>query len=85
MLQERWLPWKVGLYDLEVVSRRGCYFQTCGLAYNNTSNSRFYYEVSTEKDAILIVCNILSKIMHFVVTTEETSVEGLVLLFRDNM
>ena len=26
---------KVGLYDLEVVSLRGCYFWTGGLAYDN--------------------------------------------------
>ena len=37
------------------------------------------------KDAILVVCNRLSKIMHFVVTTERTSVKGLVRLFRDNV
>ena len=37
------------------------------------------------KDAILVVCNRLSKMMHFVATTEGTSVEGLARLFRDNM
>ena len=37
------------------------------------------------KDAILVVCNRLSKIIHFVATTERTSVEGLVRLFRDNV
>ena len=37
------------------------------------------------KDAILVVCDRLSKITHFVTTTEETSAEGLVRLFRDNM
>ena len=37
------------------------------------------------KDAILVVCNRLSKIMHFVATTERTLVEGLVRLFRDNV
>ena len=37
------------------------------------------------KDAILVVCNRLSKMMHFVATTEGTSVEGLVRLFRDNV
>ena len=37
------------------------------------------------KDVILVVCNRLSKITHFVATTEGTSVEGLVRLFRDNM
>ena len=37
------------------------------------------------KDAILVVCNRLSKIMHFVATTEGTSVEGLARLFRDNV
>ena len=37
------------------------------------------------KDAILVVCNRLSKIMHFVATMEGMSAEGLVRLFRDNM
>lgn len=37
------------------------------------------------KDAILIVYNRLSKIIHFVATTEKISVEGLARLFRDNM
>ena len=37
------------------------------------------------KDVILVVCNRLSKMMHFVVTTEKISAEGLARLFRDNM
>ena len=37
------------------------------------------------KNAILVVCNKLSKIIHFVVKTKETLVEGLARLFRDNM
>ena len=37
------------------------------------------------KDAILVVCNRLSKIIYFVVTTEEILVEGLARLFRDNI
>jgi len=37
------------------------------------------------KDAILVVCNRLFKMTHFVATTEETSAEGLARLFRDNM
>ena len=37
------------------------------------------------KDTILVVCNRLSKIMYFVATTEETSIEGLARLFRDNV
>jgi len=37
------------------------------------------------KDAILVICDKLSKIMHFVATTEEIPAEGLVRLFRDNM
>ena len=41
--------------------------------------------VVARKDVILVVCNRLSKIVHFVATTEGTSVEGLVRLFRDNM
>ena len=35
MLQERWPPWKAGLYDLEVVSPWECYFQTGGLVYDS--------------------------------------------------
>jgi len=37
------------------------------------------------KDAILVVCDRLSKMAHFVATTEVTSVEGLARLFRDNI
>ena len=37
------------------------------------------------KDVILVVCNRLSKMMHFVATTKETSAEGLARLFRDNV
>ena len=41
--------------------------------------------VVAEKDAILVVCDRLSKMTHFVATTEGTSVEGLARLFRDNV
>ena len=37
------------------------------------------------KDIILVVYDRLSKITHFVATTEGTSVKGLVRLFRDNI
>jgi len=37
------------------------------------------------KDAILVVCDRLSKITHFVTTTEETLAGGLAQLFRDNI
>jgi len=37
------------------------------------------------KDAILVVCDRLSKITHFVATTEGTMAEGLARLFRDNV
>jgi len=37
------------------------------------------------KDAILVVCDQLSKMTHFVATTEETSAKGLARLFRDNI
>ena len=37
------------------------------------------------KDVILVVCDRLSKIVHFVITTEETIAERLGRLFRDNM
>jgi len=41
--------------------------------------------VVVEKDAILVVCDWLSKMTHFVATTEGTSAEGLARLFRDNI
>jgi len=34
MLRERWLPWKAGLYNLEMISPQGCNFQMGGLAYD---------------------------------------------------
>ena len=37
------------------------------------------------KNAILVVCDKLSKMTHFVAMTEETSVEGLAMLSRDNV
>ena len=37
------------------------------------------------KDAILVVCDRLSKITHFMAATKGTSVEGLARLFRDNV
>jgi len=41
--------------------------------------------IVARKDVILVVCVRLSKMTHFVATTEGTSAEGLVRLFRDNM
>jgi len=41
--------------------------------------------IVVEKDVILVVCNRLSKMMHFVATTEGTLAEGLARLFRDNV
>jgi len=37
------------------------------------------------KDVILVVCDRLSKMTHFMATTEETLAEGLARLFRDNI
>ena len=37
------------------------------------------------KNAILVVCDRLSKMTHFVATTEGILVEGLARLFRDNV
>jgi len=34
VLQERWPPWKAGLYGSEVVSLQGRCFQTGGLVYD---------------------------------------------------
>jgi len=41
--------------------------------------------VVSGKDAVLVVCNRLSKMTHFVVMTEGTSVEGLARLFQNNV
>ena len=41
--------------------------------------------VVTGKDAILVVCDRLSKMTHFVAITEGTLAEGLARLFRDNV
>ena len=41
--------------------------------------------IVARKDVILVVCNRLSKMVHFVTTTEGTSAKGLARLFRDNM
>ena len=38
-----------------------------------------------DKNIILVVCDKLSKMAHFVTVTEEILVEGLVMLFRDNI
>jgi len=37
------------------------------------------------KDAVLVICDRLSKMTHFVVTTEGMSAEGLARLFQDNV
>jgi len=41
--------------------------------------------VSKGHDLILVVCDRFSKMLHFVATTEKTTVEGLARLFRDNV
>ena len=41
--------------------------------------------VVARKDAILVVCDRLSKMTHFVAITEETLVEELARLFRNNV
>jgi len=41
--------------------------------------------VVARKDAILVVCDKLSKMMHFVAITEGTLAEGLARLFQDNI
>jgi len=37
------------------------------------------------KNVILVMCDRLSKIIHFVITTKRTSTKRLVQLFRDNV
>ena len=41
--------------------------------------------VIAEKDAILVVCDRLSKMTHFITMTEGTLAEGLARLFQDNV
>ena len=41
--------------------------------------------IVARKDMILVICDRLSKMTHFVATTEGISVEGLVRLFKDNV
>ena len=41
--------------------------------------------VVARKNAILVVYNRLSKMMHFIATTEEMLAEGLARLFKDNV
>jgi len=41
--------------------------------------------LAQEYDAILVVCNYFSKMVHFIVTTEKTSAEGLAKLFQDHV
>ena len=41
--------------------------------------------IVAREDTILVVYDRLSKMTHFMATTEETSVEGLARLFRDNI
>jgi len=36
-------------------------------------------------DSILVVCDRMTKMVHFVPTTEKTSAEGVVRLFQDNI
>jgi len=36
-------------------------------------------------DAILVVCNCFSKMVHFIAITEKTSAEGLARLFQDHV
>ena len=38
-----------------------------------------------EKDAILVLCDRLSKMAYIVVTTKEISAEELVILFKNNV
>ena len=41
--------------------------------------------LAQEYNSILVVVNKLTKMVHFIPTTEKTSAEGLARLFRDNM
>ena len=41
--------------------------------------------IVVRKNAILVVCDRLSKMTHFVMTTEGTMAEELARLFRDNV
>jgi len=53
----------------------------------DTHISRLYYEITARQgyDSILIVYDKITKIVHFVPTTEKTSAEGVAKLFWDNV
>ncbi len=51
----------------------------------NTSDFITKLLLVVRRDAILVVCNRLSKITHFVTTIKGTLVERLTRLFRDNV
>jgi len=46
--------------------------------------SGLYYEV-TGHDSILVICDRILKILHFIVTIEKIMTKGLVKLFKDNV
>jgi len=81
----------MGLYNSEFISPQGCNFQAGGIAYDKkpwtylTVDFIIKLLLVAGKNAILVVCDRLSKITNFVATTEETSAEGLARLFKDNM
>ena len=64
----------------EVTNNMGKYMDGCNACQKMKNRTE-----APVKNAILVVCDRLSKIAHFVATTEETLVEGLARLFRDNV
>ena len=53
----------------------------------DTYIGRLYHQVafSARIDSILVVVDRLTKMVHFIPTTEKTSAEGLARLFKDNV
>jgi len=58
------LPWKAGLYDLEVVSPQGHYFQTVGLVYDIGSRNASFLQskLSSMKDVCVLSLKISGKL-----------------------
>ena len=55
MLQERWLQWKAGLYNLEMISPWGCNFQMGGLAYDIVAINLSGQEISSMRFVLMFL------------------------------
>jgi len=75
MLQERWLPWKVGLYTWEMISLCGCDFWMGKLAYDSLNifeesyKALLDFRMIIDNDFLKFVSQWPSNIQVFVILT----------------